>query len=251
MMRGCLTIRMLGFVLLLTALSYLFSSASVPATTSTLVAELVQAATTPVSSPWPGSVPKESPTPDRISVFQGIASLKDEPRSIWLKTIGRSAESYPPDKHSAGRDTWTVGGLKMIVKWAKAEAGPLVDSIDIGSMAGASELTLAEAKQIVVYFGLSNSWITDPNEKTPWYIWHNVDGTPLASYGPESARLVDGRLVPENKNPALDIIIGHGNAVSRPGATQMLWSLFCVSEVAGQALRALALADSKVVQTRA
>jgi hypothetical protein len=237
-------------VLWLTGLSYLFCSASVSTAASMLPAGLAQAATTLVSSPSPSPAPEESPTPDRISVFEGIASLKDEPRSVWLKTIGRSAESYPPDKHSAGRDTWTVGGLKMIVKWAKAKAGLLVDSIDIGAIASTNELTLAEAKQIVIYFGLSNSWITDPNEKTPWYIWHNVAGAPLASYGPESARLVDGRLVPENKNPALDIIIGHGNAVSRPGATQMLWSLFYVSEMAGQALRSLALADSKVVQTR-
>lgn len=250
MMRGCFTISMLGFVLRLTTLSYIFSSASIPAATPGLVAELAQAAT-PVSSPSPSSVPEESRTPDRVSVFEGIASLKDEPRAVWVKTIGRPAQSQPPDKHSAGKDTWTVGDLKMIVKWGTSTSGLLAADIDIGAIAGASELSLAEAKNIVIYFGLSNSWVTSPNEKTPWYIWHDTAGTPLASYGPESARLVNGRLVPENENQALDIIIGHGNVVSRPGATQVSRSLFQVSEMVEQALRSLALADSKVVQTRA
>jgi hypothetical protein len=107
----------------------------------------------------------------------------------------------------------------MTVKWVTSKSGPLADDIDIGAVAGASELSLAEAKQIVIAFRLSNSSITYPTEKTPWYIWHDVDGAPFASYGPESARLVDGKLVPENKNPALDLVIGHGNSVSRAGGT--------------------------------
>lgn len=103
----------------------------------------------------------------------------------------------------------------MIVKWGRSKSGLMADDIDIDAIAGASELSLAEAEQIAIYFGLSNSLITYPNEKTPWYIWHNVDGTPVASFGPESARLVDGKLVPENKNPGLGIIIGHGEPALR------------------------------------
>ena len=219
MMRGSFTIRRRGLGRLLTALSYFFSSVFIPATGSMLAATLVQAEITAESGPSPSSTPEQSQKPDRVSVFEGIASLRDEPRAVWVKTIGRPAESRPPDKRGAGRDTWTLGDLEMSVKWATSKSGPLADDIDIGAVAGASELSLAEAKQIVIAFRLSNSSITYPTEKTPWYIWHDVDGTPFASYGPESARLVDGKLVPENKNPALDLVIGHGNSVSRAGGT--------------------------------
>ena len=230
---------MVAFILFLATLSYLFkgdgSALSTPSPSPPPTA-LVQAAM-PLSSPSPAATPESSArpepstTPDRVSAFERIAPLKDEPRAVWSKTIGRPAESHAPDKHSAGSDTWKVGDLKMIVKWGRSKSGLMADDIDIDAIAGASELSLAEAEQIAIYFGLSNSLITYPNEKTPWYIWHNVDGTPVASFGPESARLVDGKLVPENKNPGLGIIIGHGEPALRttpvkgmpgmPGSTPM------------------------------
>jgi hypothetical protein len=222
--RGSSTISVVA--VFLGALGYLLkgdgSAPSMPSLSPPPTA-LVQAAM-PIPSPSSAATPElsaapgPSTTPDRVSAFAGIASLKNEPRAVWSKKMGRPAESHAPDKHGAGTDTWKVGDLKMIVKWDKS--GLLADDIDIDAIAGASELALAEAEQIVIYFGLSNSLVTYPNEKAPWYIWHDADGTPVASYGPESARLVDGKLVPENKNPGLDVVIGHRKPALRtiPGA---------------------------------
>ncbi|MGA8655883.1 MAG: hypothetical protein WB586_07010 [Chthoniobacterales bacterium] len=212
-------------VVFLGALGYMFegdgSAASMPGQSpppTTLIQAAMPIPSRPAATPALSATPGPSTTPDRVSAFEGIASLKDEPRTMWSKKIGRPAESHAPDRHGAGTDTWKVGDLKMVVKWDKS--GLLADDIDIDAIAGASELTLAEAEQIVTYFGLSNSSITYPNEKAPWYIWHDADGTPVASFGPESARLVDGKLVPENKNLGLDIVIGHRKPALRtiPGA---------------------------------
>jgi hypothetical protein len=221
--RGCFTISVVAFILFLAALSYLFKGdGSAPSTpspspprTALVQAAILISSPSPAATPESSATPKPSTTPDRVSAFEGIAPLKDEPRAVWSKAIGRPAESHPPDQHSAGRDIWKVGDLKMIVKWVRSQSGLMADDIDIDAIAGASELSLAEAKRIAIYFGLSNSLITYPNEKTPWYIWHNVDGAPVASFGPESARLVDGKLVPQNKNPGLGIIISHGNPALR------------------------------------
>jgi hypothetical protein len=198
--RGCFIISVAAFTLFLAALSYLFEGdGSAPSTSSPSPppTALVQAAM-PIPSPaaTPESLETPGPliTPDRVSAFEGIARLKDEPRAVWSKTMGRPAESYPPDKHSAGRDTWKIGDLKMVVKWGRSKSGLLAEDIDIDAIAGASELSLAEAEQIAIYFGLSNSLITYPNQKIPWYIWHNVDGTPVASFGPQSPSLVGGKL---------------------------------------------------------
>jgi hypothetical protein len=219
--RGCFIISVAAFILFLAVLSYLFKGdGSAPSTASPSPpgTALVQAAM-PIPSPaaTPESLVTPGPltTPDRVSAFEGITPLKDEPRAVWSKTIGRPAESYPPDKHSAGRDTWKIGDLKMIVKWGRSKSGLLAEDIDIDAIAGASELSLAEAEQIAIYFGLSNSLITYPNEKIPWYIWHNVDGMPVASFGPASPSLVGGKLVPESKNPALGIVIAHGKPALR------------------------------------
>ena len=232
--RGCFTISVVAFILLLAALSYLFKGdGSAPSTPSqSPPPTALEQAAMPISSKSPAATPESSvtpgplTTPDRVSAFEGIAPLKDEPRAVWSKTIGRPAESYPPDERSAGRDTWKVGDLKMTVKWGRSKSDLLANDIDIDAIAGASELSLAEAEQIALYFGLSNTLITYPNEKIPWYIWHNVDGTPVASFGPESPRLVGGKLVPESKNPGLGIVIAHGKPALRstpgmPGSKPM------------------------------
>jgi hypothetical protein len=223
-----------AFILLLAALSYLFKGdGSAPSTPSqSPPPTALEQAAMPISSKSPAATPESSvtpgplTTPDRVSAFEGIAPLKDEPRAVWSKTIGRPAESYPPDERSAGRDTWKVGDLKMTVKWGRSKSDLLANDIDIDAIAGASELSLAEAEQIALYFGLSNTLITYPNEKISWYIWHNVDGTPVASFGPESPRLVGGKLVPESKNPGLGIVIAHGKPALRstpgmPGSKPM------------------------------
>jgi hypothetical protein len=235
--RGCFIISVTALILFLAALSYLFkgdgSAPSTP-TPSPPPTALVQAAMpTPSPAATPESLVTPGPlaTPDRVSAFERIAPLKDEPRAVWSKTIGRPAESYPPDKHSAGRDTWKIGELKMIIKWGRFKSGLLAEDIDIDATAGAGELSLAEAEQIAIYFGLSNSLITYPKEKVPWFIWHNVDGTPVASFGPESPSLVGGKPVSESKNPDLGIVIVRGKPALRstpgmptpgmPGSTPM------------------------------
>ena len=237
--RGCFTISVVAFILLLAALSYLFKGdGSAPSTPSqSPPPTALEQAAMPISSKSPAATPESSvtpgplTTPDRVSAFEGIAPLKDEPRAVWSKTIGRPAESYPPDERSAGRDTWKVGDLKMTVKWGRSKSDLLANDIDIDAIAGASELSLAEAEQIAIYFGLSNSLITYPKEKVPWFIWHNVDGTPVASFGPESPSLVGGKPVSESKNPDLGIVIVRGKPALRstpgmptpgmPGSTPM------------------------------
>jgi hypothetical protein len=211
------------FTLFLAGMTYLFAGDGPPPSThspSPQPIAFVQAAM-PIPNPLLSGTPEASAqpevsaTPSRVSAFEMIAQLKDQPRPTWSKTIGPPAESHPSDKHNAGSDTWKIGELKMTVKWGRSKFGLIADDINIDAEADASELGLAEAKQIAIYFGLTNSLITYPNEKTPWYIWHNAGDTPLASFGPESARLVDGKLVPENRNLGLSIIISHGNPAPR------------------------------------